>query len=312
MISRLPGVLLTLSLAVWATGCAQPPTDRVDAAKAGLQALPADAATYAPAAVKAAQDAAAQLDAELAARAGDFFPSYDRAGRLATALEEATGRVEPAIAAAKERERSETTQMIASSRRALTEAEQSIAGLSARQVSADQRAGWQTESAAAATALDEADTLLASGDLTGAKRQAETAMKASAQISSAVGAVQAEVVAAQEAAAEQAAKGDVTIGRSLMADGQRLGPGTYMLRLGDEVKTPAGGTERWVEFMSGGKMAGRALAVVVPDAEIRQIAESAGPRNGAKAEMLKGGDYYRVWLNRGGMNYLVHMPPQTR
>jgi hypothetical protein len=26
-------------------------------------------------------------------------------------------------------------------------------------------------------------------------------------------------------------------------------------------------------------------------------------------EALKGGDYIRVWINRGGHNYLVHLPP---
>ena len=25
-------------------------------------------------------------------------------------------------------------------------------------------------------------------------------------------------------------------------------------------------------------------------------------------ELLKGGDYYRVWINRGGTNYLINLP----
>jgi len=25
--------------------------------------------------------------------------------------------------------------------------------------------------------------------------------------------------------------------------------------------------------------------------------------------MLKGGDYWRVWINRGGNNYIINMPP---
>lgn len=309
--SRLPAVLLTLSLAVWATGCAQPPTERVDAAKAALQALPAEAATYAPAEMKAAQEAATQLDAELAARAADFFPSYDRAGQLAAALETATEKVQPAIVAEQGRLRTETARLIAGARQGLTDAQQSIDGMTARQVPADQRATWQTESAGVDTSLGEADKLMAAGQLAEAHRQAEAAMKAATQVTTAVAAVQSEIQMAKEAAAEQAAKGDVTLGRRLLVDGQPLPAGTYMLRLGDEVKTSAGGTQRWVEFVRSGKVAGRALAIVIPDAEIREIAESAVPRNAVRAELLKGGDYFRVWLNRGGMNYLIHLPPPT-
>ena len=29
---------------------------------------------------------------------------------------------------------------------------------------------------------------------------------------------------------------------------------------------------------------------------------------GAKVEMLKGNDYLRVWINRAGVNYLIHFP----
>ena len=25
--------------------------------------------------------------------------------------------------------------------------------------------------------------------------------------------------------------------------------------------------------------------------------------------MLKGDEYLRVWINRGGVNYLIHLPP---
>ena len=29
---------------------------------------------------------------------------------------------------------------------------------------------------------------------------------------------------------------------------------------------------------------------------------------GAKVETLKGGDYVRLWINKGGNHYLVHFP----
>jgi hypothetical protein len=32
-------------------------------------------------------------------------------------------------------------------------------------------------------------------------------------------------------------------------------------------------------------------------------------RGSSRVEMLKGGEYLRVWVNRGGHNYLLHLPP---
>ncbi len=29
----------------------------------------------------------------------------------------------------------------------------------------------------------------------------------------------------------------------------------------------------------------------------------------SKVEKLKGDDYVRVWINRGGTNYIINMPP---
>jgi len=52
--------LITLSVAVWAAGCSDPPTARVDAAKARVAALAAEAETYAPAAYAEAQQAVAR------------------------------------------------------------------------------------------------------------------------------------------------------------------------------------------------------------------------------------------------------------
>lgn len=65
---------------------------------------------------------------------------------------------------------------------------------------------------------------------------------------------------------------------------------------------------RWIEFVSSGKVAGRALAVVVPDSEIGEIAATPGPRNETRIAELKGGEYVRVWMNRQGVNYLIHLP----
>ena len=38
------------------------------------------------------------------------------------------------------------------------------------------------------------------------------------------------------------------------------------------------------------------------------IAKGAAPASGSsKVELLRGNDYLRVWVNRGGTHYLVHL-----
>jgi hypothetical protein len=118
----------------------------------------------------------------------------------------------------------------------------------------------------------------------------------------------------QKPGAAAAALGSVTLKTAVMADGQRLGAGTYQVRLtGDSPKPGVGQTpesERYVEFVSGGKVVAREVATVVPQAEIGQVAKGPRPAvGGSRVDMLKGNDYVRVWINRSGMNYLVHLPP---
>ena len=115
-------------------------------------------------------------------------------------------------------------------------------------------------------------------------------------------------------AAAGAALGSVTLGKKVMADGKPLAAGTYQVRLtNDEPKPAVGqaqGAERYVEFVKGGKVAGREVATVVSAEDITKIAKGKKPRpNSSSVELLKGGDYYRVWINRGGTNYIINMPP---
>ena len=69
-------------------------------------------------------------------------------------------------------------------------------------------------------------------------------------------------------------------------------------------------TTRWIEFLheAEGAVAGRGLAIVISDAEIDDLAKSSVPRNQVRLDELQSGEYIRLWLNRGGSNYLVHMP----
>lgn len=113
--------------------------------------------------------------------------------------------------------------------------------------------------------------------------------------------------------------GTVSIPRAVIADGKPLPAGRYTVRLtADTASTPAPGAtqalERWVEFVRGGEVRGRELASIVPADEVKMT--MPGPdmpggvgRSGSRVEMLKGGEFLRVWIARGGNNYLIHLPP---
>ena len=64
-----------------------------------------------------------------------------------------------------------------------------------------------------------------------------------------------------------------------------------------------------MEFVKGGKVAGREVVTIIPQSEIAQVQKDTPPKaNGSKVETLKGGDYVRVWINKGGNYYLIHLP----
>ncbi|MCC7416853.1 MAG: hypothetical protein IT176_06885 [Acidobacteria bacterium] len=112
----------------------------------------------------------------------------------------------------------------------------------------------------------------------------------------------------------QVALGSVTLGRSVKADGKELRAGTYQLRLTADAAAPdakgaTAGLERWVEFLQGGQVKGREVVSIIPQSEIANVQKDAPPgANSAKVEMLKGGDYLRVWIRRGTNHYLLHLP----
>jgi len=55
--------------------------------------------------------------------------------------------------------------------------------------------------------------------------------------------------------------------------------------------------------------AGREVVTIIPQAEISQVQKDTPPHaNSSKVETLKGGDYVRLWINKGGNHYLVHFP----
>jgi hypothetical protein len=126
----------------------------------------------------------------------------------------------------------------------------------------------------------------------------------------------ASMVAAGSAYAQgaNASLGTVTLGKKVMADGKPLAAGTYQVRLTSDTPKPGVGqapdAEKYVEFVKGGKVVGREVATVVSAEDIGKVAKGKKPaRNSASVELLKGGDYYRVWINHSGTNYIINMPP---
>jgi hypothetical protein len=110
--------------------------------------------------------------------------------------------------------------------------------------------------------------------------------------------------------------GTVRITRTVLADGKPLTAGTYQVHLSSDPLQPAVGQspggERFVEFRRGEKVVGREVATVIFEGDIASVAKGRRPRlNSSTFEMLKGGDYWRIWINREGTNYLINLPPST-
>ena len=138
-------------------------------------------------------------------------------------------------------------------------------------------------------------------------------------IGSSLATIAVEEEADSEDAATRAVRWGFDLPRRAYATGEALEPGPYRARLTDESapvvdQEPATAT-RWVEFLhveflheKEGTVAGLALAVVVPDADIDDVAADWAVRNQVRVDELQEGDYVRVWLNRSGSSYLIHLP----
>jgi hypothetical protein len=121
------------------------------------------------------------------------------------------------------------------------------------------------------------------------------------------------------ATAPAAPAGDLSLGtvrltKAVTADGKPLPAGTYQVRLtAQEAKPDAVGAsknvERWVEFVQGGTVKGREVVSIVPQAEVKAVVKDSAPAPGtSKVQMLRGNEYVRVWINKAGNLYLIHLP----
>lgn len=120
--------------------------------------------------------------------------------------------------------------------------------------------------------------------------------------------------AAPTAPTGELALGSVRLPRAVTADGKPLPAGTYQVRLtSQEAKPDAVGTskalERWIEFVQKGTVKGREVVSIVPQAEVKNVVKDAPPASGgSKVQMLRGNEYMRVWISKGGNHFLIHLP----
>ncbi len=304
-------VLATVAI----TGCAQPPTDIIEAARASVAAVEAEGSQYGASALADAQGAVSRMDAEMATQEQAFALSrdYARATELAGEAEAAATAVTAAVSAEMDRLRSEATGMISDAEGTIAEARTEIEELD------EEAAAPLLESVAGAEAsVAAANDALGANDLQGAHREASSAVRAANGVTSDLAAMAAEAAAAEEAGEEadilRARNGGIDIPRDVYVNGQMLAAGAYTVRVGNQTVAPAPGLEAgssaWLEFVSDedGSVAGRGMAATVPDAEMDEVTTGWYPRNQAYVDQLQGGEYVRVWLNRSGVSYLVHAP----
>ena len=106
----------------------------------------------------------------------------------------------------------------------------------------------------------------------------------------------------------------VRIPQAVTADNRPLAPGPYQVRLLGTALQPAvgetPGREQWVEFLQRGQAKGKAVASVIPQEQIREVAaHDRIPAAGtARVDVLRGNEHVRVWINQRGTSYLIHLP----
>ena len=110
------------------------------------------------------------------------------------------------------------------------------------------------------------------------------------------------------------ALGTFRIPKAVKADGKTLPAGTYQIRVTAQPATPEAkgqtpALERWAEFVQSGQVKGREVVVIVPQSDTATVMKDTPPKpNGSKFELLKGNDYSRLWVNKGGTQYVVYFP----
>jgi hypothetical protein len=131
-------------------------------------------------------------------------------------------------------------------------------------------------------------------------------------VAAATASAQTAPFAVSKCEAEAIALSNVRLPQAVLADGKPLPAGTQV-RITTKRPAPAVGQsatgECWVEFVKDGAVADREIASVVTGEDISVVAKGPGPNpNAARVDVLKGGEYMRVWLNSAGTHYIINLP----
>lgn len=163
--------------AAFMAGCSKPPDAEIQAARKSLEdARQAGADEYAQQSLKAAEDAVAELDAELKAQEDKFglFRSYKVSGEKAAAAKAAAERAAADAQAGKDRAREEASTMLSEAKTALEEVKVALDSAPRGKGTAADLAAMKGDLAVAEQSLAEVDSMIADG------RYKEAAAKASA------------------------------------------------------------------------------------------------------------------------------------
>lgn len=155
--------------------CAKPPQQEIDAAKAALQAVKAEAATYAPESLKAATDKEAALDQELATQQNKFFKSYKVATQLTTELKQLAGKAKADAAAGKEAAKTEAEAAVVATEVALATATEDLKKAPKGKGSQADLAAMQGDLDAALKTIEDAKADIAAENYLDAKSKLDTA-----------------------------------------------------------------------------------------------------------------------------------------
>jgi chromosome segregation ATPase len=181
-IALLGVAVLALTLA---TGCAKPPQVEIDAVKASLSSVEADASKYASESWNKAQQAVNAVTAETEAQANKFalFRSYTKTKEQIAAANQAIAEAKDAAAAAKEAARNSANETLAAAKASLDAANTAMTTLAAcRRQPKDFKKDMELMKGnydGLAAQVAGIESAIASEDYLGAKAQAES-LKASA------------------------------------------------------------------------------------------------------------------------------------
>lgn len=124
---RFLAILLGLSF-IFLTGCTKAPVEKIDAAKAALEAVRnnPDSDTFAPDTLKAAEDKAAALDQELTVQKNKFFKDYKATEKLVNELSDLAAKAKKETTEAKTAAKNEAEMSIVAAEASLNEAREAI------------------------------------------------------------------------------------------------------------------------------------------------------------------------------------------